>query len=108
VAYGKIEFKKQWGNRPLADNWRWSAELRNVSAAQDGTPGNEIADGVASADAKTDARYTTDYYLEQLPTEQTVIDSLAKDRNFAYYQLGIIYKEKFKEYRRAADKLEKL
>ena len=24
---------------------------------------------------------------------------MAKDRNFAYYQLGLIYKEKFKEYR---------
>jgi hypothetical protein len=33
---------------------------------------------------------------------------LWKDRNFAYYQLGIIYKDKFKEYKLAQDKLEGL
>ncbi len=37
-----------------------------------------------------------------------MIDSLGKDRNFAYYQLGIIYKEKFKEYELAASRLEQL
>ena len=43
-----------------------------------------------------------------LPQTQTKIDSIAKERNFVYYQLGVIYKEKFKEYNLASDKLEKL
>jgi outer membrane protein assembly factor BamD (BamD/ComL family) len=33
---------------------------------------------------------------------------LLKDRNFAYYQLGLIYKDKFKEYNLAKDKLQTL
>jgi len=37
-----------------------------------------------------------------------VIDSIAKDRNYAYYQLGVIYKEKFKENELAKAKLETL
>src|SRR5690606_24109863 len=48
------------------------------------------------------------YYLQTLPDNPKILDSLAKERNFAYYQLGVIYKEKFKEYQRAADKLETL
>jgi tetratricopeptide (TPR) repeat protein len=46
--------------------------------------------------------------LKQIPSSQQEIESIAKERNLAYYQLGVIYKEKFKEYQRAATKLEKL
>jgi hypothetical protein len=53
-------------------------------------------------------QYTTDFYLKQLPIAQTEIDSIGKERNFAYYQLGIIYKEKFKENNLAIAKLEQL
>jgi tetratricopeptide (TPR) repeat protein len=43
-----------------------------------------------------------------LPTDKTEIDGISKERNTAYYQLGLIYKEKFKEYELATAKLEKL
>ncbi len=46
--------------------------------------------------------------IDQLPTDVKVLDSLARERNFAYFQLGTIYKEKFKEYELAASQLEKL
>jgi hypothetical protein len=46
--------------------------------------------------------------LTQLPTQENVLDSISKERNFAYYQLGLIYKDKFKEYKLAKDKLEQL
>ena len=106
VSYGKLEFKKRWGDRPLTENWRWSSEQRNKAKANDDAAG---ADSLATdGDKGIEERFTADYYLRQLPTDQKVLDSLAKDRNFAYYQLGSIYKEKFKEYKLAADKLEKL
>jgi tetratricopeptide (TPR) repeat protein len=115
VSFGIIEFQKRWGKRPLTDNWRWAAEQRNRgNQAQDdptvgddpaGAAGNDIAKG---EEGKIDARYMPEFYISQLPTSQKVIDSLAKDRNFAYYQLGTIYHEKFAEHQRAADKLEKL
>lgn len=114
VSFGIIEFQKRWGKRPLTDNWRWAAEQRNLgNALQSADPATEDP-AVASeelsknADGKIEERYTPEFYIKQLPTEQKVIDSLAKDRNFAYYQLGTIYHEKFAEHRRAADKLEKL
>jgi len=113
VAYGKLEFQNRWGNRSLGDNWRVASEMRSNGNAADSSD-NDGADTKSSAIAKTeekeivDPRYTTDFYISKLPTAQKVLDSLATERNFAYYQLGTIYKEKFKEYQRAADKLETL
>ncbi|WP_449564825.1 type IX secretion system periplasmic lipoprotein PorW/SprE [Luteirhabdus pelagi] len=100
VAYGLQEFKNIWGNRKLEDNWRRSSK-KTISI-------DEAEEEVVSVPISEDARFNPDTYLEKIPTEQTVIDSLAKDRNFAYYQLGLIYKEKFKEPELASNRLEKL
>lgn len=110
VSYGQQEFKKRWGNRTLSDNWRWSSEQKGKLG---GTTDDEdaVADNnTLGKDAGTavEPKYNPDFYIAQLPTSKVVLDSLAKDRNFAYYQLGSIYKDKFKEYRLAANKLEVL
>lgn len=96
VAYGKNEFLKIWGDRSLKDNWRLSSTRSNEFTATDGN---------LSTDISEEERYDVDFYISKIPTDQTVIDSIAKDRNHAYYQLGVIYKEKFKEYELAKDKL---
>ncbi|KXO00615.1 MAG: hypothetical protein KDC64_06475 [Aequorivita sp.] len=100
VAYGKGEFRKVWGDRKLEDNWRLSSKRTSLIDKDD-----EIANITPIAENEL---YKPQTYIAKIPTEQKVIDSLAKDRNFAYYQLGLIYKEKFKEYNLAANRLEKL
>ncbi|HSN48189.1 MAG TPA: hypothetical protein VLR29_05465 [Flavobacterium sp.] len=105
VAFGKIEFKKKWGNRALGSNWRLSTNKGFAGA--EGVLGDTTATAKIE-DAKEEEKYTSTYYLEQLPKTQTEIDDIAKKRNFAYYQLGVIYKEKFKEYELATKKLEQL
>lgn len=110
VAYGKNEFRKNWGNRTLKDNWRLSQGKSKIGFGNDDTGSEEVASSeeTDTKEEKIDVRYTLDYYLKQLPTEQKAIDSLAKERNFAYYQLGLIYKDKFKRYELATGRLEKL
>lgn len=54
------------------------------------------------AELESDPAYDPETYVAQIPTGGKEIDSIKKDRNFAYYQLGVIYKEKFKEYQLAA------
>jgi len=110
VAYGKNEFRKKWGQRALQDNWRISTgqsktidEVVDEEAVADATDPNQ-----KDAERPVEPKYTVAFYLSQLPKTQTEIDELVKDRNFAYYQLGLIYKEKFKEYQLAANKLEQL
>ncbi|WP_338732218.1 tetratricopeptide repeat protein [Mangrovimonas cancribranchiae] len=96
VAYGKNEFVRIWGDRPLEDDWRWSSKR---STKNNNTNLGQLA--TADTDSET---FDPNYYIEQLPQDDKVIDSIAKERNFAYYQLGVIYKEKFKEYQLSKDK----
>lgn len=97
VAFGKNEFIKTWGERQLEDNWRWSNK-RAINS-------NTIADG-ALANATEEELFDPQFYISRIPTSEREIDSLSKDRNFAYYQLGLIYKDKFAEYYLAKEKLQ--
>ena len=101
VAFGKNEFLKIWGSRPLEDNWRWST--KGSSATQSVSAEDELL-----ATATDEERYDVNFYLSKIPSEPKVIDSISKDRNYAYYQLGLIYKEKFNELNLSKDKLQTL
>ncbi|MFL9830033.1 tetratricopeptide repeat protein [Flavobacterium sp. ST-87] len=112
VSFGKVAFKKNWGKRTASGYWRLSSPSNintNDAFAKDTSI---IAQKEISRDSikekEVNPRYQTDFYLGQLPTSKTAIDSIAKERNDSYYQLGVIYKEKFKEYDLAASKLEQL
>ena len=109
VSFGKVEFAKNWGKRTLQDNWRVSSlsENDNVKGKDSDTKDSET-DKDAKDVAAVEERFTPDFYIKQIPDSQKVIDSLSKERNFANYQLGVIYKEKFKEYQLAVNKFEKL
>lgn len=98
VAFGKSEFVSFWGERPLEDNWRWSNRSM-VSTSSETTLSN-------SNDQQKQDILTTAFYVNQIPKDPLVIDSLTKERNFAYYKLGLIYKNKFKDYERSREKLE--
>ena len=101
VAFGKNEFVRIWGARALEANWRWSNKtVRNEEVVE-----NELEEAEIEADK---SRFTIAYYLAQIPSEESALDSISKERNFAYYQLGLIYKDKFKEYTLSQNKLEKL
>lgn len=108
VSYGRLEFQKRWGKRALQDNWRRSSSSRSVA--------EEVEEQVATEDTGTgegkeqdqDQRYSVEYYLNQLPTDQAEITAMKKDRDFAYFQLGSIYSEKFAEFELGAEKFEDL
>ncbi len=98
---GLLTFKQTWGNIPLTDNWKYGGTRMQSSEGEEGE--EEETDPFAN-----DPTYQTDTYISQIPTDQNIIDTLWIDRNFAYYQLGVIYKEKFKEYELAKNKFEDL
>ena len=108
VAFGQLEFKKNWGKRSPNGNWRITTTAGDVSISATTDDLVVGADIKQKTIEKTNDKYAVAYYLDQIPTDQKVIDSINQERNFAYYQLGIIYKEKFKEYALAAAKLEKI
>ena len=102
AGFGKQEFRKIWGNRALEDNWRLS-EKRAVSSVN-----GEIESLTADNVFDNSKKYDIDYYLDRIPSEENEIDSIKVIRNDAYYKLGLIYKEQFKKYPLAAERLEKL
>jgi tetratricopeptide (TPR) repeat protein len=107
VAFGKLEFKKMWGEKTLKGNWRLPVNGSNIKENDTIKETDLLAKNKVAQDTIIE-KYTSIFYLNQIPTSQTEIDSIARERNFAYYQLGIIYKEKYKEYALATSKLEKV
>jgi hypothetical protein len=107
VAFGKLEFKKMWGEKALKGNWRLPVNGANIKENDTLKDTDLWVKNKVTQDTIIE-KYTANYYLNQIPTSQMEIDSIAKERNFAYYQLGIIYKEKYKEYALASSKLEKV
>ncbi|ULC59772.1 hypothetical protein MBM09_02055 [Flaviramulus sp. BrNp1-15] len=103
VAYGKNEFVKTWGDRALEDNWRLSS--KGISGGIDN--GDITADDLI-ASASEEEKFDPQFYISKIPSTEKEIDSISKERNYVYYQLGLIYKEKFKEYELAKSKFENL
>ena len=107
LGYGRNDFRTRWGDRPLEDDWRWSNNTQIATNENNNNNNNNNEDTInVFSPEKENEKYSVQFYLDQLPTESKVIDSLTGDRNFANYQLGLIYKEKFKENQLAATKLE--
>ncbi|GLB52872.1 gliding motility protein [Neptunitalea chrysea] len=102
VTYGKNEFKRVWGNRKLEDEWRLS-DKSLLSNQEFKEMQEEVTDTTS-----IDKELTLEYYLSKIPTDEKYIDSIYRARNYAYYQLGLIYFAKFKEYQLAANRLESL
>ena len=100
VGFGKQNFQRIWGNRPLEDNWRLSDKV--LASTQNSLATNQNSIVTASQ------KYDLGYYLAQIPTKKVSIQKLQIERNKAYLKLGIIYKERFKELPLATSKLEKL
>jgi tetratricopeptide (TPR) repeat protein len=95
---GEESFRKIWGDIELADDWRKNSTQRKLLDAEE-----EIVQ-----EDRIRPEYDPQTYIAMIPTDQKVIDSISDERNFAYYQLGIIYKEKFKKYDLAISKLKSL
>ncbi|MBU2995947.1 hypothetical protein KO500_05860 [Cellulophaga baltica] len=104
LGYGRTDFRTRWGDRTLEDNWRWANKVKNNLNDDGAIVGADKNSG--TLDIPEDQKYDVDFYMSQIPTDVAVIDSLKMEKNLANYQLGLIYKEKFKENLLAAGKLE--
>jgi len=102
VAQGKLDFKNRWGSRPNEDYWR-------ISNRQGMLPEEEaIATQESQQELVEDELFDVESYTSKIPTVPAAIDSIKTERNFAYYQLGLIYKEKLREPDLAIQRLENL
>ncbi|PHQ56518.1 MAG: hypothetical protein COC16_02975 [Lutibacter sp.] len=102
VGFGEQEFQRIWGNRPLEDGWRLSDKtVLNIGKSS-------IDNSQKISQSGTSEKFELSYYLNKITTDKVKIDSIIRERNEAYFKLGIIYKEQFKEVDLAVSKFEKL
>ncbi|MDO9276721.1 MAG: tetratricopeptide repeat protein, partial [Lutibacter sp.] len=77
VGFGEQEFKRIWGDRPLADNWRLGDKSQiNLGNIQDIVQEN--------TQIRDQERFNLSYYLNKIPSEKVKIDSIVNERNTAY------------------------
>ena len=100
VVQGKQAFLSTWGNRPNSDNWNRQSVINSASVEEE----------KATQEQETASFFieTPDFFVEQIPTDTLAIAALRKDRRQAYLDVGIIYKEKFKNNPLALSRLDKV
>lgn len=111
VTTAQQDFKKKWGDRALTDNWRLKSKASSSSSSNSDTDLAQNDSEESNKDKNEnleDMRYNTNFFLSQIPTDPNDIKDMKKDRDNAYYQLGLIYSDRLEEYQLAADRLEKL
>lgn len=100
AGFGQQGFRNIWGNRILEDNWRLSDK------ASLGLNDPNVT--VTTEEIDQSKKYDVLFYLNQIPTEPAVLDSISYQRNGAYYNLGVIYEAQFKETQLAILRLKQL
>ncbi|MCP9199327.1 hypothetical protein MKO06_05380 [Gramella sp. GC03-9] len=99
ISRGAQEFLRVWGSRELSDNWRWASRAVNQSSLN-------AQERIMEINLDNDPLYDPMSYVSKIPGEGSILDSLSSQRNLAYYQLGVIYNEKYGEFDLAAERLE--
>lgn len=87
VRKGVSEFKQIWGDRALADNWRYSKPVETIEDAKQSAMG--------TASTKDPRRFEVAFYTEKIPTQDEEKLALKKSRDTASLSLGRMYHQFF-------------
>ena len=109
LSFGVNDFIKKWGNRKLEDNWRRSQKTLTFEN-QTSTPGSDtIAKSTNGAVKPTkSSSKTVDYYLTDLPLNDSLLNLSNKKIIDSYYNLGSTYKEDLNNNKKAIATFEEL
>lgn len=105
VNFGKNEFRRIWGPRPLEDLWR----LQNKEANMFDSMADEIMQQDSSDSlAQLNNPKERAYYLKNIPDTPEKIQESNKRLIDAHFMAGMIYKNELKDYEPAIDMFERL
>lgn len=111
---GYLYFKDYWGDRPLEDNWRRRNKLSSSSfEEEEPEEGEETGEPVIEEEnlASNDPYYvpSLDELREGLPCgDDNRMDASQAKVTEAYYQAGVVYKEKLEDFDNAVEMWEVL
>lgn len=98
---GKVEFKRKWGNRVVEDNWRRS--LRSDVGLSDVDDVEEVENEEVEITDQEIAEF-----LREIPTTSAKKTSAEGKIQNALFNLGILFRERLRNYNRSAEALERL
>jgi tetratricopeptide (TPR) repeat protein len=101
VKRGKREFEREWGDRPLADNWRLASRLVNESGFEESLAEEDTAEEEISESQLADIFKDVPRTDEERAASHGIIQN-------AMLQLGSLYREKLEDYPQSIDVLESL
>ncbi len=102
VAKGLAEFKRTWGNRALVDGWR-----RASKSIVNEFPGMDEPDK-SSEENQTPVTETAEYYLENVPLTDSLMEESNKRLVEALFDAGMVYKDYILDRPHAIEMLEEL
>jgi len=105
-SMGYREFKLEWGNRRLEDHWQRSSKAMVSFAANMDDIESESTDTASTQ--KTFSKLSREYYLVNIPTNDSAVMAIHKNVEQALYNMGLIYKNDLKDFDRASESFKSL
>lgn len=103
MSFGRTEFASRFGERPLEDLWRISNKQTLAFGFDAGADGAVQGDSLGGGDAMDRSSY-----LRNIPTTPEMMAASNERIAQAYFNLGIIFKDRFKDYPSAISNFEAL
>ena len=102
---GYKEFRLKWGNRKLEDHWQ--RQNKNIAAFASGTENGET-EAEESVQDKQLSNKTREYYLRNVPRNDSMMQASHKRTEDALYNMGVIYKNELKDNSKAKESFHEL
>lgn len=108
-GFGFTEFRKIWGERPLEDNWR-RKNKQSVSQTQTNPDSDTVAtdqqDELVELTREDSIAQVKERLLASLPKDEEQKMAFQDSVMNAFYDIGLIYKERLKDLKAAAETYE--
>ncbi len=112
ISFGLNDFVKKWGNRKLEDNWRRSQKAMSFdNATSDATDTSKTKNPNAiknNASVSSSTKKTKEYYLENVPLSDSLMQVSDNKIVDSYYNLASTYKDELNNNKKSIESYEKL
>ncbi|MCB0409136.1 MAG: tetratricopeptide repeat protein [Flavobacteriales bacterium] len=105
LGFGFADFRKNWGDRKLEDNWRRSNKQSTINFDEEGTFTN---DTISNDSVVVNPKTTPEFYLQFLPMNDKSMNVSHNKIIEALYAQGNIYREDFQDYPHSINAFESL
>ncbi len=110
VSQGITDFTRQWGNRILEDDWRRSRKISSgLPSPGVSEQGSDTAKrGTLASKDSVKAKDSRSAYMKNIPLTDAQLKASDDTLIEAYYDVGFIYKEYIKNYRKGEADFEEM